>query len=146
MATTSTIAVPELSPDDLVYLERVRQAANRLAYRAPAPDDLEDALQVLQDVSHLDIEVPTASNRREVEMLKSGVKRLLAWYMRYLAVEFNNFSAATTRLGEVLAGRSEKLEKGSEELAVRLGALEERVRRLENGTRRSPARKGASEQ
>jgi cell division protein FtsB len=147
MATSSAVAVPELAPDDLVYVERVRQATKRLAYRAPAPDDLEDALQALEDVSHFDVEVPTASNRREVEVLKSGVKRLLAWYMRYLAVELNNFSAATARLAEVLARRTEKLEKGSDELAARVGALEERVRRLESGARRSaPAKKASTGQ
>lgn len=145
MATSSAVAAPELSPEDLVYLERVRQAAKRLAYRAPAPDDLEDALQALQDVSHFDLEVPTASNRREVELIKSGVKRLLAWYMRYLAVELNNFSAATARLAEVLARRTEKLEKGSDDLAARVGALEARVSQLEAGARRaSPPRKGGA--
>jgi hypothetical protein len=131
MAASTAFAVPELGPDDLVYLERIRQATRRLSYREVAPEDPRAALQVLRDVTHFDVEVPTASNRREVEVLKTGVKRLLAWYMRYLGVQLNNFAAATTRLGEMVVERGEKLEAGAGELEARLGALEERVRRLE---------------
>jgi hypothetical protein len=142
------LAPPDVGPEDLVYLEKVRLATKRLAYRAPAPDDLVGALQSLRDVSQFDIDAPTVANRREVELLKSGVKRLLAWYMRYLAVQLNNFSAATARVGEVLAGRVERLENGAGELEARVGALEERVRRLEGARTASrssaPARKHSS--
>jgi cell division protein FtsB len=124
-------SVPEIGPEELIYVETVRQATRRLGYRAPAPDDLDQAIQILREVSQFDVEVPTVSNRREVEMLKTGVKRLLTWYMRYLAVELNNFSAATARVSEVLAHRSEKLETNADELAARVGALEERMKRLE---------------
>ncbi len=137
------LAPPDVGPDDLVYLEKVRLATRRLAYRVPAPDNLADALQSLRDVSLFDVEVPTAANRREVELLKTGVKRLLTWYMRYLAVQLNNFSAATARVAEVLAGRTERMEKGAVELEARLGALEERVRRLEAA--RPAPRKAAPE-
>ena len=131
MAASTAVDVPELGPDDLVYLEKIRQATRRLSYREVAAEDPRAALQALRDVTHFDLEVPTASNRREVELLKTGVKRVLAWYMRYLAVELNNFAAATTRLAEMVVERGEKLEAGAGELEARLGALEERVRRLE---------------
>ena len=135
MAASPAVAVPELGPDDLVYLEKIRQATRRLSYREVAAEDPRAALQALRDVTHFDVEVPTASNRREVELLKTGVKRVLAWYMRYLAVELNNFAAATTRLAEMVVERGEKLEAGAGELEARLGALEERVRRLEAAPR-----------
>ena len=135
------VAIPEIGPEELIYVERVRQATRRLGYRAPGPDDLDDALQSLRGVSHFDVEVPIVSNRREVEMLKTGVKRLLAWYMRYLAVELNNFSAATARVVEVLGRRSEKLERSDDELAARVGALEERLKRLETGAPGQQARR-----
>ena len=140
MAASNAVDVPELGPDDLVYLEKIRQATRRLSYREVAAEDPRAALQALRDVTHFDLEVPTASNRREVELLKTGVKRVLAWYMRYLAVELNNFAAATTRLAEMVVERGEKLEAGAGELEVRLGALEERVRRLEAApSSRAPA-------
>jgi len=131
------VAVPEVSPEDLVYLEKVRLATKRLSYKAPAPDDLASALQSVRDVSQFDIDVPTQAHRREVEVLKTGVKRLLTWYMRYLAVQLNNFSAATTHVAEVLVSRTERLERGSGDLEARLGALEERVRRLEDAAGRA---------
>jgi hypothetical protein len=144
LALGAELAPPDVGPEDLVYLEKVRLATKRLAYRAPAPDDLVGALQSLRDVSQFDIEAPTAANRREVELLKSGVKRLLAWYMRYLAVQLNNFSAATARVGEVLAGRVEGLEKGTGELEARVGALEARVGALEERARRTEGARPAS--
>ena len=131
MAMSTTFAVPELGPDDLLYLERVRQAIRRLSHREMSPDDPAQALQVLRDVSRFDFEVPTASNRRELELVKTGVKRALSWYMRYVGVQLNNFSSAAARLGEVMVARSEKLERTATDLEVRVGALEERVRRLE---------------
>ena len=131
MAMSTTFAVPELGPDDLLYLERVRQAIRRLSHRETSPDDPAQALQVLRDVSRFDFEVPTASNRRELELVKTGVKRALSWYMRYVGVQLNNFSSAAARLGEVMVARSEKLERTATDLEVRVGALEERVRRLE---------------
>ena len=131
MAMSTTFAVPELGPDDLLYLEKVRRAIRRLSHRETSPDDPAQALQVLRDVSRFDFEVPTASNRRELELVKTGVKRALSWYMRYVGVQLNNFSSAAARLGEVMVARSEKLERTATDLEVRVGALEERVRRLE---------------
>ena len=131
MAMSTTFAVPELGPDDLLYLEKVRRAIRRLSHRETSPDDPAQALQVLRDVSRFDFEVPTASNRRELELVKTGVKRALSWYMRYVGVQLNNFSSAAARLGEVMVARSEKLETTATDLEVRVGALEERVRRLE---------------
>lgn len=138
LAAGAALTPPDVGPDDLVYLEKVRLAARRLAYKAPAPDDMADALGSLRDVAQFDVEPPTSANRREVELLKTGVKRLLSWYMRYLAVQLNNFSAATARVAEVLVGRTEKLERGAGELEARVGALEERVRRLEAVRAASP--------
>jgi hypothetical protein len=73
---------PDLGPEALVYIERVRQATRRLAVRAVEPANIRQSLEALNDVAHFDVEVPTASARREVELLKTGGKRLSAWYMR----------------------------------------------------------------
>jgi hypothetical protein len=127
-----------LSPADLVYIEKVRQAMRRLSSLLPEPEDIREALQVLRGVSTFDAEVPTASRRREFELVKTGVKRLSAWYVRYLAGQLNAFGASVARLGDALAARTEKLESLADDLEVRVGAVEERLARLE-GAKPAPA-------
>ena len=121
------------APDDLAYVERVRRATARLGAREVAPDDIRGALDAVRDLAHFDVEVPATSPRREVRMVKTGVKRLSAWYMRYLAAQLDSFGLSVLRLGDAVAARTERLEGESAELGARLGELEQRVRRLEEG-------------
>jgi len=139
MANSASSAPPDIAPADLVYIEKVRQATRRLGSREVAPLDVREALQALRDVAHFDAEVPTASSRREVELLKSGVKRMSAWYMRYLASQLNAFGASLVRMGDALVSRTEALERGADDFAARLGAAEERLRRLEDERGTPPA-------
>jgi hypothetical protein len=98
-----------------------------------APEDIREAVQAVKDLATFDIDVPTASNRREGELIKTTIKRLTLWYMRYLAGQLNAFGASVLRLGDTIAARTERLESGTDELAARVGAVEERLRRLEAG-------------
>jgi hypothetical protein len=127
---------PEPGPDPaaLAYVDRVRQLTKRLSARQVAPDDVAAALDAVRDVATLDADAPTASNRPEARLIKVGVKRLVAWYMVYLAEEVNDLAFALLRLGEALATRAERSEATSLGLLARLDQLEDRVRRLE-GTR-----------
>lgn len=106
----------------------------RLSARHVTPDDLGAALDAVRDVATLDADAPTASSRPEARLLKAGVKRLVAWYMVYMAEEVNDLAFALLRLGEALATRAERSDVTSQGLVTRLEQLEERVRRLE-GTR-----------
>ncbi len=89
------------------------------------------SLDALREVATFDVEVPTASQRREWEYVKIAIKRLTSWYFRFLAAQLNIFGAHVLNLGDTLAARTDGLESASDELAVRLGAAEERLRRLE---------------
>jgi hypothetical protein len=100
----------------------------------------------LRGVSTFDVEVPTASQRREWEYVKIAIKRLTSWYFRFLAAQLNLFGAHVLNVGDTLAARTDGLESASDELAVRLGAAEERLRRLEalSESRSARAKRGPS--
>jgi hypothetical protein len=133
---TAGAKVPDLAPSTLVYIEKVRQATRRLKAREPTlggsgPDTVRVSLDALREVATFDVEVPTASQHREWEYVKIAIKRLTAWYFRFLAAQLNVFGAHVINLGDTLASRTDGLESAADELAVRLGAAEERLRRLE---------------
>ena len=123
-----------------MYIEKVRQATKRLAAKEIEPDNVRGSLDTLRDMSNFDAEVPTASNRREWEYLKKAVKRLTVWYMRYMAEQLNAFAASAVRLGDALAAKTEGLESTTEDLSVRMGAAEARLRRLETASGHRTAR------
>jgi len=135
---------PDLGPGALVYIEKVRKATQRLRARETDPDNVQEAIEALRDVSTFDVEVPTASQRRELEFVKAAIKKLTIWYMRFLAAQLNVFGAHVVRLGSALSQRTDALESASDELAVRLRAAEERIRRLETqtATRSTRAKRG----
>jgi hypothetical protein len=125
------VNAPDLSPEAFVYIEKVRQTTKRLSAREAAPEDLSGAVQAVRNVATFDVEVPVASRRRELEFVKTGVKRLSVWYMRYLAEQLNAFGKSVSDLGDALAKRTDTLASVSDDLAVRIGAVEERLKRLE---------------
>jgi hypothetical protein len=127
----SEIHASRVGPGELVYIEKVRQAMRRLTSQDPEPEDVAQAVQAVRDRSSFDVEVPTASRRREFEMVKTGIKRLSVWYMRYLAGQLNAFANSVTQLGEALAARTQQLEGVTDDVLARLSAAEERLARLE---------------
>jgi hypothetical protein len=126
------VNAPDLSPEAFLYIEKVRQTTKRLSARERDPEDLNGAVQAVRDVATFDVEVPVVSRRRELELVKTGVKRLSVWYMRYLAEQLNAFGKSVSDLGGSLAKRTDDLASVSDDLAVRLGAVEERLKRLEH--------------
>jgi len=125
---------PDFGADALVYIEKVRKATKRLRSYETNPEDVRGALQRVREVSGFNVEVPVLSARREVQFVKTGVKRLSGWYMAYLAAQLNAFGATIVRLGETLVSRVEDLERNGDELAARVGAVEARLSRLEPKT------------
>ena len=136
MSNTSTVSPkaprrPDFGAEALVYIEKVRKATKRLRAYETNPEDVRGALQAVKNVAGVNVEVPIVGPRREVQLVKTGVKRLVAFYMGYLAGQFNAFSASVVRLGETMASRLEDLERNGDEMAARLGAVEARLSRLE---------------
>ncbi len=111
-----------------------------------ARENVQESLDALGDVATFDVEVPTASTRREWEYLKVAVKRLTSWYLRYLAGQLNAFGGQVQRLGEALAARTDGLETAADELAARMELAEERLGRLEamSNARTPRAKRGPS--
>jgi hypothetical protein len=131
---------PDFGPEALVYIEKVRKAASRLRAYETNPEDIRGALQSVRTVASFNVEVPVISPRREVQLVKTGVKRLSGWYMRYLSAQLNAFAGTVVRLGETMASRVEELERSNDDLTARVGAVEARLSRLEPKTGTPPKR------
>jgi hypothetical protein len=138
--TEQGTAVRDLDPATLAYVAKVRRATGRLAAGDVEVDDVRAALEAARAVAGFDVEAPTESPRREVRVAKTAVKRMVAWYVRYLSEQLNSFSAATLRLSETLATRVEKTETSLSELAARVEKLEAEARGHSHGaSQQSPA-------
>jgi hypothetical protein len=111
----------------------VRRASSRLAHRGTAVIDVVTALADVEDTALVDIEVPILSSRRSVRAVKLGVRKLVAWYLRYLTQQVTAFHAAVSRFGAVLVERTDQIEESTATLARDLHDLAQRVERLEEG-------------
>jgi hypothetical protein len=123
------------------YLAKVRRAAGRLSVRSQVSGDLEGLLEDVAEQAHIDVEVPTASRRRAVRLLKVAVKHLIGWYLRYLAQQVTVLGDSVSRLGRELAARADTIEARTESVGETVTALVEdveglrrRVGRLEAAT------------
>jgi len=123
--------VPGPDRVDSAYLDQARRLAGRLSARELAADDVAGAMEALRDVAAVDADAPTTSAKPVGRASKAAVKRLVAWYMIYLAEQVNDIGFALVRLGEALAGKVAGTETRQAQLEARVAALEERVARLE---------------
>ncbi|HUB71825.1 MAG TPA: hypothetical protein VL984_15495 [Acidimicrobiales bacterium] len=119
------------------YLQLARELTARLATREVGPYDADNALAAVRDVLSVDADAPVASAQLEGRLFKPVVKRLVSWYMGYLAEQVNDLGFALLQLGEVLAARAERSDTTSAAIVSRLATLEERLRRLEDATPRA---------
>jgi hypothetical protein len=116
------------------YLAKVRRAAARLGVHTGAEaDDLDILLEDLADQARIDVEVPTASRRREGVYLKKAIKLGTRWYLRYLADQMTAFGESVSRLGRELAARTDALDARTGAINAEVEALKRRVDQLEAG-------------
>jgi hypothetical protein len=115
------------------YLAKVRDAVARLGWRPLADGDARGALLEVEDLSSMDLDVPTLSRHRSLRVLKWGVKRLVGWYLRYLGQQVTALGQATARLGGALVEQTERLEGSNARLEEAVTELRSRVERLEEG-------------
>ena len=126
-----TSSNPDLGAAALVYIEKVRRATKHFGEHGG--EDVRGVLQAVRGRADFDVEAPPSSARRDVALVKTGVKRVIVWYMRYLSAQLDAFAGDLVRLGEALAVKTERLDDGSDEVAAHLRAIDERLSRLEAG-------------
>ncbi|MGH9107619.1 MAG: hypothetical protein ACRDZX_17675 [Acidimicrobiales bacterium] len=112
------------------YVERARRLSKRLAVRYVGPGDVAAATSGVGDLLPLDADAPTSGRQPGSRLVKTALKRVLAWYMSYLAEQVNELGRTLVALGEALAAHIDGPGAGPE-LGARLTQLERRVERLE---------------
>jgi len=115
------------------FLDRVREAANRLAVRDTTADDLQAAMSAIDELAIIDLDVPTASRIPIAGFVKKAVKRLVGWYLGYFGRQLTAFGQAVINLGSILVERTDRLQSEAGRLRADLARLTERVERLEDG-------------
>lgn len=140
-----------LSPGQQRFVAEVRAAVEAMAARPDHPaaqmeliadaahrrsvsvlrGDVRGALRQLEACVDIDVDVPTASQRRSVATVKGTVKRLVGWYLHFVGEQVSAFGYATVALGRTMAERVEHIEVGAEAVRSEVGELRDRVERLE---------------
>lgn len=82
----------------------------RFAPPAFSGDDLDAVLVAAEQASIVDVDVPTGSNMPGVAYLKRGLRKLMEWYLRYLAQQVSEMATSWAAALKVLAGRVKALE------------------------------------
>jgi SAM-dependent methyltransferase len=87
------------------------------AFAAEAPDRDKGAFRAVLDVaerfSHVDVEVPVRSNIPGGQVAKGAIRKMMWWYLDYVADQLTRFGSATTRLLHILDDRVGELEEAS---------------------------------
>ena len=107
-------------------IARIRNAASKLAATKVEPGDIRHAALLLERQANVDLDVPTASRVPGVALVKQVLKKLMIWYLRFLAAQVSAFGQATARLGVTVASRIDELEAEVDELRGRVARLEQK--------------------
>jgi hypothetical protein len=105
-------------------IARIRNAAAKLGATTVEPGDIRHAALLLERQANVDLQVPTASRVPGVSLVKRVLKKLMIWYLRFLAAQVSAFGQATARFGVTVASRIDELEAEVAELRDRVARLE----------------------
>ena len=101
-------ATGELPPS----LERELDLAfDRYAPVGTLDNDFGEALKAADRASFANVAVPTASNKPGVSLVKRVLRKVMAWYLNYLAQQVTAFGSATVRALRALGARVDDLEE-----------------------------------
>ncbi len=78
---------------------------------ASAAKDFKEAFWIADRVAYIDIDVPTASKKPGVSLVKRILRLMIAWYLNYVAQQFNNFTSNLMRLITIIDQRIVTLEE-----------------------------------
>lgn len=85
----------------------------RFAPAATSGDDFDGILAAAERSSFIDVDVPTASRIAPLGYLKRFLRKLMSWYLRYLAQQVSAFSSSAVTALKVLGRRVDALEASS---------------------------------
>jgi hypothetical protein len=93
---------------------------------APVTDNLDDALERVEDASTLDPEIPVASNNPAFGVVKKVMARLLGWYHQFVVQQVMSLGVAITNVLRPLVEKVTHLETlvGDERMRDALDRLE----------------------
>lgn len=74
--------------------------------------------------SQVDLDVPTASNVLGGQQAKTGIKRMLTWYLRHITGQLSELGGALTRFATATATEVERLDTDVSGLRERVAELE----------------------
>ena len=120
------------------YLDQVRGSAGKLGVKGAGPDLVRDTLSDVEELIHLDVDVPTYATQRAGKAIKTVVKRSIEWYIRYIAAQINAIGEAMVGFGSAVADRLDELESSKRVLEEKVSELSRKVDSLEAGTERNP--------
>src|SRR5439155_8060824 len=113
------------------YLGRVRTATARLAVTEGGQDDVRSAALLLQQQAVIDVEGPVASRTLPQRLVKLAVRKLVGWYVRFLAHQVGILGQATARFALIVAERLDRIEAAQSveraTMAAEIAALQARV-------------------
>ncbi len=92
------------------YEHELDLAFARIAPPGAVGDDLDAVIERAERASHIDVDVPTESARPGLSVAKSGLRKVMAWYLRYLAQQTSAFASVSTKGLRLLADRIEAVE------------------------------------
>ena len=105
-------------------MARIRAAGKRLSVAEFRPDNLRHAAVLLERQAAIDLDVPLPSRIPGVALVKLVLKRLMVWYLRFIANQISAFGQATARFGVVVATRVDRLDADVADLQERVARLE----------------------
>jgi hypothetical protein len=81
----------------------------------------------------VDVDVPTESRLPLVGILKRAIRKLVAWYQRYLAQQISNFGHTVVEALQILRRRVETLEDANAAVSTRVAGELERLEQVSGG-------------
>ncbi len=92
-------------------LERELDAVFARYAPAGVGDDFDDVILQAETHSFIHVDVPTESGVPGVSYVKRAIRKVMAWYLRFLANQITAFAGAVTRAVRLLSDRVDALER-----------------------------------
>jgi polyhydroxyalkanoate synthesis regulator phasin len=133
------------------YAERVRAAVRRLDPLPAGPLSVRQALALVTQEARIDVDAPLRTRRPGARVAKLAVKRVMAWYLQYVASQVSDLGQAMVHLGEAVSARLDGVQADLdalrssaagdvEELRRRVAALEAGFGKATPGSGSGPSR------